>query len=306
MSYVLFWIVLVILSAVKFRFNAQFSVFERNRLLKKGDSAAVMEAHGIEMNVYLVAIRDLLVSITLVGFVSSAIYENPEYGGFFIALIGVIALPVVARLKLARSIGLYVEQKTRPSLEKFIEPIKPYLALWKTSIHDDSLHLNSKDELMALIEGSPGVMTQAEISRLKASLRFDSIKVEEVMTSRQKVVAVNQDESLGPLVLDELYKTGHSRFPVYDQDIDHVVGVLYLQDIVDVTEGQKTVKSAMRRPMMFVKKSQRLSVVLSQFIKKHQHLAIVLGENKETVGVISLEDVLAELVGEGLSADLDI
>lgn len=298
MSYALIWIILVILSTMRFQVKTQFSTFERNRLLKKGDSVAVMEVRELEENAYMAVIRELLISIALVVFVSLVIMQKPGVVGFLIAFIGVVAVPVAASLKPLRAVGDLVEKYLRTVLEPAVELAKPFLAPWKQSTNETVMRLNSKDELLALIEGSHGVMTRAELNRLKASLRFDKLKVTDILTPRKDVVAISQDETLGPLVLDEMYKTGHSRFPVYAQDIDHVVGVLYLQDIVDITVGQKTVAQAMRRPVMLVKGSQSLSTVLNSFIRKHQHLAVVMNDHKETVGVVSLEDVFAELIGE--------
>lgn len=288
----------MILSAIRFRFKSQFSSFERNRLLKKGDSLAVMEARALEEGAYMEVIRELLISIIVVVFVSLVILQEPGVVGFLIAFVGVVAAPAVASLKPLRAVGDLVAKYVRTVLEPAVDLAKPFLTPWKQPTKETVMQLNSKDELLALVEGSHGVMNRAELNRLKASLKFDSLKVTDIMTPRKDVVAISQDETLGPLVLDEMYKTGHSRFPVYSQDIDHVVGVLYLQDIVDVTVGQKTVAQAMRRPVMFVKGGQSLSTVLNMFVRKHQHLAVVTNDSKETIGVVSLGDVFAELIGD--------
>lgn len=304
--YVLVWISLVVLSAMRFQVKTQFSTFERKRLLKKGDSVAVMEARELEQSAYLVAFRDIFISIALVGFVSLVILQNPGAFGFFVAFVGVVVVPAIASLKPIQDLGRFAERYVRTILEQIVDSIKPFLAPWKKSTIETSMQLNSQDELLALVQGSQGVMTRSEIARLKASLRFDKLKIADIMTPRKDVAAISKDEALGPLVLDEMYKTGHSRFPVYSQDINHVVGVLYLHDIVDVTVGQKTVEEAMRRPAMFVKQDQSLSSALNLFVKKHQHLAVVVNDHKEMVGVVSLEDVFAELVGQDLAGDLDI
>ncbi|NCU30417.1 CBS domain-containing protein [Candidatus Saccharibacteria bacterium] len=305
MWYALIWIILVILSALRFQPKIQFSTFERNRLLKKGESAAILEARELEQNVYMKALREIIVSISIVWFVYLVILEKPGAIGLVIAFVGIVLLPVIARLKPFLVFGQLVERRTRKLLEELIEPIKPFLSPWKTSISEPTFQINSKDELMALVEGSNGFMTRAELSRLKANLRFDSLKVDDILTPRKDVVAISKDEVLGPLVLDEMYKTGHSRFPVYDQDIDHVVGILHLQDIVDVTVGQKIVEDAMRRPVMVVNHDQNLSSVLNLFVKKHQHLAVVTNDRKKMIGVVSLEDVFAELIGQDIADDLE-
>ena len=148
-------------------------------------------------------------------------------------------------------------------------------------------------------------MSRAELSRFRANMRFDDQRVVDTMTGRQDISAISMSEVLGPLVLDELYKTGHSRFPVYDQDIDTIVGILYLNDLVDLRSQKQTVEQAMRRSVLFVRDDKPLPSLLSMFLRKHQHLAIVTNDHGETVGVVSLEDVVEVLIGEEILDEFD-
>ena len=125
------------------------------------------------------------------------------------------------------------------------------------------------------------------------------------MTPRSVIEAVPLGETLGPLVLDELYKTGHSRFPVYDKDLDHIVGMLYLHDLLDLRQGSQPAKEAMQTKVYFVREDRDLSHALHGFLKTKHHLFVVVNEYRETVGLLSLEDVIEALVGVKITDEFD-
>ncbi len=305
MVYILIWILLVLVSAMTFQTKTQFSAFERDRLLKKGDAAAVMEVRALEQSSYLRALQRIFVAILTIGFAAAVLAVFPGLAGVVGAMIGAICVPVFANLPLVRSLAGRIEKTSRSLLEKVVEPIKPALALWKKTNQSVKSQISSKEELVALVTGSQGLMSRAELSRFRANMRFDDQRVVDTMTGRQDISAISMSEVLGPLVLDELYKTGHSRFPVYDQDIDTIVGMLYLNDLVDLRSQQQTVEQAMRRSVLFVRDDKPLPSLLSMFLRKHQHLAIVTNDHGETVGVVSLEDVVEELIGKEILDEFD-
>ena len=303
--YILIWILLVLVSAMTFQTKTQFSAFERDRLLKKGDAAAVMEVRALEQSSYLRALQRIFVAILTIGFAAAVLAVFPGLAGVVGAMIGAICVPVFANLPLVRSLAGRIEKTSRSLLEKVVEPIKPALAFWKKTNQSVKSQISSKEELVALVTGSQGLMSRAELSRFRANMRFDDQRVVDTMTGRQDISAISMSEVLGPLVLDELYKTGHSRFPVYDQDIDTIVGILYLNDLVDLRSQKQTVEQAMRRSVLFVRDDKPLPSLLSMFLRKHQHLAIVTNDHGETVGVVSLEDVVEELIGKEILDEFD-
>lgn len=303
--YILIWILLVLVSAMTFQTKTQFSAFERDRLLKKGDAAAVMEVRALEQSSYLRALQRIFVAILTIGFAAAVLAVFPGLAGVVGAMIGAICVPVFANLPLVRSLAGRIEKTSRSLLEKVVEPIKPALAFWKKTNQSVKSQISSKEELVALVTGSQGLMSRAELSRFRANMWFDDQRVVDTMTGRQDISAISMSEVLGPLVLDELYKTGHSRFPVYDQDIDTIVGILYLNDLVDLRSQKQTVEQAMRRSVLFVRDDKPLPSLLSMFLRKHQHLAIVTNDHGETVGVVSLEDVVEELIGKEILDEFD-
>ena len=128
------------------------------------------------------------------------------------------------------------------------------------------------------------------------------------MTPRSVVETIKKSEILGPLVLDDLHKTGHSRFPVIEGDIDHVVGVLYLRDLLTLDTNRKhtaLAESAMSKNVFYIHQEQSLGHALAAFLKTHHHLFIVVNEFRETVGILTLEDTIETLLGKKIVDEFD-
>ena len=113
---------------------------------------------------------------------------------------------------------------------------------------------------------------------------------------------------IGPLLLDELHKTGHSRFPVTDGDIDHIVGILHIRSLLTLDNGKKTsrVETAMDKKIYFINQNQKLERALSAFIKTRHHMFIVVNDYRETAGILTLEDTLEALLGRKILDEFDV
>jgi magnesium and cobalt transporter len=170
------------------------------------------------------------------------------------------------------------------------------------------LRVDSKDELEHLVAGSRHILSDSEIKLIIASLSFDDKLVREVMTPKSVVETIKRGEILGPLTLDDLHKTGHSRFPVIDEDIDHVVGILHIKSVLTLDTSKKhtsKVESAMSKDVHYIRDDHNLSQALSGFLSTHNHLFIVINEFRETVGIITLEDTLEVLLGRRIVDEFD-
>ena len=141
-----------------------------------------------------------------------------------------------------------------------------------------------------------------------SGLSFDGRSVHEIMTPKSVVDTIQNTEMLGPLVLDDLHKTGHSRFPVVDGDIDHVVGVLYVHDVLTLDTSKKhtsKVETAMSKKVYYIREDHSLGQALTAFLSTHHHLFIVINEFRETVGIVTLEDTLEALLGRRIIDEFD-
>lgn len=165
----------------------------------------------------------------------------------------------------------------------------------------------SRDELQHMVVDSQDVLTPNEKKLITSNLTFSQKKVSDIMTPRNVINTINKDELIGPLMLDTLHKTGHSRFPVLDGDIDHVVGMLYIHELVTLTD-KKThrAESVMEKRVYYINEDQTLDKALAAFLKTHHHLFVVLNGYRETAGVLSLEDVIEAMIGRKITDEYDL
>jgi len=122
------------------------------------------------------------------------------------------------------------------------------------------------------------------------------------MTPIADVKTIKRTEILGPLVLDDLHKSGHSKFPVVDENAN-IVGILTVRDVLTIDTTRKhtsMVETAMSKKLFYVHKDQPLSAALGAFMNTHSHMLIVIDTNEEVVGILSLHDTLEVLIGKSL------
>lgn len=136
------------------------------------------------------------------------------------------------------------------------------------------------------------------------ALTFAHKKVASIVTPKKEVKLVNVDDALGPIVMDELNKSGHSRFPVYEGKKDNIVGTLFLRDMVGAKQGGK-VRDITNFEVYYLHEDHSLEQALDAFLKTKRHLFIVLNNFEEFVGIITIEDVLEQLVGRQITDEFD-
>jgi len=137
-----------------------------------------------------------------------------------------------------------------------------------------------------------------EEKMLKGIVRFGNIDVSEVMTSRMDVVAVDSSVSYNKL-LDIIQECGYSRIPVYKESFDNIEGILYVKDLLKhLDESENFPWQTLLRKAFFVPENKKLNDLLREFQEKKIHLAIVVDEYGGTQGIITLEDIIEEIVGD--------
>lgn len=157
----------------------------------------------------------------------------------------------------------------------------------------------SVDDLEQALElTSDDNTTEGEQRILQGIVRFGSTSVKEVMTPRTSVVAI---DSTSPFheILSHITESGYSRIPVYGENLDEIKGLLYVKDLLPYMDANDTFGwQDLIRPPFFVPESKKIDDLLKEFQQRRIHLAVVVDEFGGTSGVISLEDVLEEIVGE--------
>jgi CBS domain containing-hemolysin-like protein len=145
---------------------------------------------------------------------------------------------------------------------------------------------------------------RGELEIAKRALTFGDETVGQRMVPRRVVKAVKADDTLGPVIMDELHASGHSRFPVYDGKPDNIVGTLYLRDLVATKHGG-TIRSLMKPEVSYVHEDQSLHDALQAILKTHRQLFIVVNSFEEYVGIITIEDVLEAVIGSPIIDEFD-
>ena len=160
-------------------------------------------------------------------------------------------------------------------------------------------HSLSEDEIRAMIAGSGGAgMPDEKKEMLHNVFEIGATQVRGVMIPRIEVTAVDIDDDI-PIILDVVKKTNYSRIPVYRQNFDNVVGILNVKDLLQYVQRSEAINlQVLLRPVHFVPDSARLDIVLRQLQSMHLHMAVVVDEFGGVEGIVTLEDLLEEIVGE--------
>jgi CBS domain containing-hemolysin-like protein len=161
------------------------------------------------------------------------------------------------------------------------------------------LNVHSDEELKMLVAASArqGILQESERVIVGNALDFADTLVRQVMVPRTEIVAVPEDLDLAGL-LAMARQTRFSRLPVYREDLDHIVGVVHVKDLVGVDRASHATARDFMRRVLAVPETTRLDQVLSELRRQAAGLAIVIDEFGGTAGLVTLEDVIEELVGE--------
>ena len=283
------------------------SQFEVTRLADKGDADATRDVIRYQTFDDVLTLQRIVSALLLVVVVVMALAQLGWLVGTIIAVVVILEYPVVARIPFITTYGQKLYDMIESRLLEFVERFSRLFVIFRARpITLDPPIITSKEELQHAIDGMKGGVTAAEKRLVTAGLSFGSQLVLEVMTPRSMIDTVDNKELLGPLALDDLHKKGHSRFPVIEGDIDHIVGMLYIQDLLIVTAKKTpTAAEAMEKRVFYIREDQTLQHALNAFIRTHHHLFVVVNEYRETVGVLSLEDVMEALLGHEIVDEFD-
>lgn len=158
----------------------------------------------------------------------------------------------------------------------------------------------TEDELYVMIDEiqDEGTLERSESELIKSAIQFDDIKVSEMYTPRLNIMAVDINTTLDEMK-DLFIESEYSRIPVYEGSMDRIIGAVYAKDFYShfVESRDFTIEEIMR-PVKFVPENTSIATLLNDLQKSHIHLAIVLDNFGRTLGLVSMEDILEELVGD--------
>ncbi|WP_251978431.1 HlyC/CorC family transporter [Salinicola avicenniae] len=184
-------------------------------------------------------------------------------------------------------------QSSRSWLEKLI-----------STFSSDFDEPSSREELLTFLrEAGPRLnLDQDALTIIEGAFQISDQQVREVMIPRSQVTAISVEqrpEDCLPIILE----TAHSRYPVIDDNLDDVLGILLVKDLLPLLKRNREERDAFSlrdvlRPAMFVPESKRLNTLLKEFRDTHNHMAIVVDEYGGTAGIVTIEDILEQIVGD--------
>ena len=157
----------------------------------------------------------------------------------------------------------------------------------------------TEEELVSIIEEAEesGDIDESESELIKSAIEFNDLEVGDIFTPRIDITALPTDAD-AETVEKQFTNSGYSRIPVYDGDLDNIVGILYHKDYYMTDFDKSHPITEILKPVIFVTKTQKINDVLKDLQEKQLHLAIVTDEYGSTAGLVTLEDIIEEIVGE--------
>jgi CBS domain containing-hemolysin-like protein len=194
---------------------------------------------------------------------------------------------------------MYYLHPSLDSISRFIERHRP--VIFHTGLFE-------REDLVELIEQqrqlSDSRISHDELSLALHALTFGDKQTAAVMVPKRDVITVRESDIIGPILMDELYESKFSRYPVLASNSDAIVGTLYLRDLVSAKHGG-TVHEVMRDRVMYVHEDQTLYQVLHAFLTTKHQLFVVINNSEEYVGIITIDDVLEQIIGHKVESDFD-
>lgn len=209
-----------------------------------------------------------------------------------------------------KSIAKAIPEKfsmTTAGVMSFIMTIfKPFVlvfAVWKNAVKkifklesDTSI---TEDEFLTMVEEAEneGGIDADDSELIRNVIEFNDVDADEILTPRVDVIAVSLTDS-NEKIEETFVENEYSRLPVYEEDIDDIIGFIHQRDFyTDVLSEGKTIQDILK-PVMYVSPNMKISKILAAFQQKHAHMAVVTDEFGGTDGILTMEDILEELVGE--------
>ncbi|WP_041077153.1 hemolysin family protein [Thermotoga caldifontis] len=313
-------ILLLALSAVFSASETALTSLSRLKLIKKNEQESIHRVNRMLTAVLIMNnfVNLMLSSVATLLFVR--LFRNFNEGlvavigtifvTFVVLVVGEISPKIYAR-EYAEQVYQRVDALLR-LLDRLLSPlISPLLRISNLVVQlmggkamEDAPFITSEDIINAVNVGTEGgTIGKQEGMIVEQTFKMSETDIKEIMTPRVDVVAINENatvEEFFKLVNEE----GYSRIPVFREDIDDIVGICYVKDAVTLVEQlgwdvarNKKVSEIMREPI-FVPDTMKVSTLLKIFKEKKMHMAIVVDEFGGTAGIVTLEDILEELVGE--------
>ena len=228
----------------------------------------------------------------------------------WVAITSCLVLIWLAYIWIPRSpiniISEYLAQKIAIPLAWILQYLHPLFK--KSNKKPQHTGLYERSDIVALLtkqqKQEDNRIEDFEIDLLKHVLNFSEYKVLDLMTPKRKVHSIPEDETLGPVVLSELHRSGHTYFPIFKSKTDNIIGILGIKGL-SVSKNPVNAGEVMDSNIYYVHEEQYLGEALQLVIKTSQELLIVINSHQQYVGIITAREILKLLVGESISDEFD-
>lgn len=187
---------------------------------------------------------------------------------------------------------------------------KPVSIILDKILGEELPTIYSKQELMKIIEehedNGKSDVSEEEEKIVKGALSFSNKIVLDVMTPRTVMNTLKADEEINYEVINMLKKSGNSRVPVYEDNLNHVIGILYVKQLIGGEVLGNKIREFTNMNVFFVDQDSNLDDILEKFLHTHNHLFVVRNQSSEVTGIITLEDILEEIIGEEIVDEEDV
>ena len=314
------WVALVILVGFSAFFSASetaFSSLNQIRLKSRaedGDSSAarvlaMAEQYDKLLSTILIGNNIVNIAAASIGTILFTRMLGAERGATVSTIVLTIIVLIFGEVT-PKSLAKEMPEKVATAVSPFLvlllalmTPLTWLFTQWKKLlghfVHSGEADTITEGELMTMVSEAEndGELTDRESELIRSAIEFDDVEVEEILTPRVDVVAVEDD-----IPLEELAQTfaesGYSRLPVYHGTIDNIIGVVHEKDFYIARLKKATKIDDLVVPTLYTTGSTQISQLLRTLREQHHHLAVVVDEYGGTEGIITLEAILEELVGE--------
>ena len=308
----------IVLSAYFSATETAFSTFNKIRmknLAEKGDkkaSRALQLAENYDTLISTILIGNNIVNIlgaSLATLYVGTLIANPDLAttaSTIVMTLLVLTFGEICPKTVAKNIPEKFALFSTPFISLLVFIFKPLTVIFKGIQNGlGKLFKNEEDqgmteeELISIIEeaAEEGDLDEEESSLIKSAIEFNELDVGDVFTPRIDITAVRSDITKEALA-EVFTESGYSRIPIYDEDLDNITGIVYYKDFFSTCVGTKVEISDIVKPVMYVTKTQKINDVLKDLQEKQLHMAVVTDEYGSTAGIVTLEDIVEEIVGE--------
>lgn len=288
--------------------RSTLSTFELERRREQGNESAGDELRREVLLDDIMTLRHVFEALLLVIAVVAAVSAFGAIIGVVVGVVLALFYGRIARFEIIHHGAERLFDYVEPSILAFVDRHAQLVRMIRTlPLAQNPTEISSREELEHLIDMSGAILTSDEKKLIANGLHFNEKTVESVMTPRSVIETIEKNETIGPLTLDELHRTGHSRFPVIDGDIDHVIGILHIKELLTLQDKvTQTAGQAMEKKVYYINQDQTLDHALAAFLKTRHHLFVVVNGYRETAGIVTLEDVMEALLGREIVDEFDI